>query len=183
MKKDSSRNQLSKSLQRRLNHMMIQVLTQFENQFSEVKDDKPGSLYRFNVRNVVNDVIRASQQELQDYDIDYRPLRVRGDSVLSMTKEFMESIESIDFIWKDGTPGVHIHANQDRMRILAAVRSELECGVIYSDGYGDLVLSVFGIEDCIDSMVPFLDKFTLISGVRQGYQDWRADLVARYIGR
>jgi len=175
---NKSHQLLSSSFERRLKHLMVQLLTKFETEFYNIKDTQKGSLFRHDLKTAVNDVIRASRDELRDYQVEYRPLRIGDDNRLCMTAEFISSIKQIEFTDK---PSIKIKASKDKIKILNALREELGCGILYylSDA---AILEIVGLNECINKVVPIMDNYTFNSAVRAKYTDWRYDLVNQYIG-
>ena len=98
---------LSESIERRIKHLMIQTLNKFENNFTNLKDDHNGILYRNDIKNSFNDVIRATRDEIRDYEIEYRPMKLRENNILSLTKTFFETVKKIEFTSK---PGIKIYS-------------------------------------------------------------------------
>lgn len=175
---NKSHQLLSSSLERRLKHLMIQILTKFEYEFVAVKDSQKGIFFRNEIKTAVNDVIRATRDELRDYQIEYRPLRINDDNRLCMTAEFLESIKQIEFTNK---PSIKIKASKDKIKILDAVRDELGCGILYYLA-DSIILEIVGVRDCINKVVPVMDNYNLNVTVRGKYTDWRYELVSKYIG-
>ena len=68
MKNNPSRDQLTKSLDRRIRHLMIRSLEKFEDRFPDLDDTREGQIYKGDIRNAFNDVIRAQRDELREYD-------------------------------------------------------------------------------------------------------------------
>ncbi len=178
MQNNKSHQLLSSSIERRLKHLMIQMLTKFENNFADFKDEQNGSLFRSDIKTAVNDVIRATRDELRDYHIEYRPLRLAEDNILSITTTFLETVKKIDFTDK---PSIRIYSHQNKAHILDAIRSEFGAGVLYFIEEST-VLEVAGLATCINTVIPVMDRYKFANEVRPKYLEWRNKLVQSYIG-
>lgn len=173
-----SREQLIKSADRRIRHLMIQCLENFENRFPDIEESHEGKLFKAQIRTAFNDVMRAQRDEIHDYDVEYRPLRVNADNTLSLTKTFFETVQKIDF---SNRPSVIIQASSDHARVMDAIRREFGCGVLYrSEDETKIILEIVGTENCVNCVLPIMDKHRLHGGVRDRYQEWRKELVNLY---
>jgi LAGLIDADG endonuclease len=181
MTKDNlSRDQLSKSLDRRIRHLMIRTLERFEDSFEDLNNTREGQVYKSDLRNMFNDVLRAQRDELLDYEIEYRPLRLTEDNTLAITQTFMQSVQKVEFGFKDsGKPHFSIYAASDKSKVLDALRAELGCGILYFNN-NNVILNVVGISDCIISVIPLMDKYRLHVDVRKEYINWRQQVVDIY---
>ncbi len=177
-----SHEQLSKSQRRRLSHLMVQCLQKFESAFPDFEDSRDGGRYKNDLKNAFNDAMRAANDELNDYDIEYRPLRMGEDNILALTRTMMETVTKITFAAPydpfGGFPEMNIHAGADRAKVLDAVRAEFDAGVLFKDDDG-LVLCIAGLQDCLKA-IPIMDKYRLAPGVRDQYKEWRQEVVAMY---
>lgn len=174
-----SRDQLLKSSERRLRFMMIRTLESFERRFDDIEDSKDGKLFKNDVRNMFNDAMRAQRDELYDYEVDYRPLKVGDDSSLILSRSFLESVRAIDFSIFDGKPSMRIFASEDKHKILSAVRQEFGAGVIYKRD-DKLILEIAGTQDCANCVLFIMDKYRLSDQVREKYKNWREEVVKYY---
>lgn len=179
MKNSPSRDQLSKSLDRRVKHLMIKTLERFEDSFPDLDNTREGQVFKGDLRTSFNDVLRAQRDELLDYEIDYRPLRMDDNNTLSMTQTFMRSVQRVTFDVISGVPSVKIYTSMDRRNVLTAVRAEFDTGVIYEDN-GDIVLEIVGVKSCVDSVFMIMDRYSLHSSVRAEYLHWRSKVVEAY---
>lgn len=182
-----SRDQLSKSLDRRIRHLMIRTLERFEDAFPSQDDSREGHIFKGDLRNMFNDVLRAQRDELHDYEIEYRPLRLSDDNVLAMTPTFLQSVQAVEFEIETDVPSISIYASQEHAKVLDAVRSEFGTGVIHAEpkrqGTGlYLVLEIAGVQSCVDSVLPIMDRYRLHPDVRAKYQAWRSKVVKLYRG-
>jgi hypothetical protein len=175
-KQNPSHLQLLKSQERRIRHMMIRVLENFEDSFPDIEDTRDGQIYKGNIRNCFNDAIRAQRDELNDYEIEYRPLRLTHDNILSMTRTFLQTVQKIDFT---DVPSVRFYAGVDKRSVLEALRAEIGVGVIYEDD-GSLILEIAGTDDCANCVLSILDKYRLHDDVLARYRDWRCQVVESY---
>jgi len=175
----SEHDVLSKSLSRRVSHLMVQVLSKFEEVFPGEAESPDGRRLKHDWKNAFNDVIRASRDELNDYDVHYRPLRLQDDNILAMTRTLMETVQSISFDIDDAEPSIVIKVQKSKGRVLEAIRSEFDCGMIVEQ---DDVLSLLirGTDDIVKSVIPIMDKYRLSDGVRGQYRTWRATVFSRY---
>ena len=176
MKQNPSREQLTKSLDRRIKHLMIRVLERFEESFPDMDSQRSGQVFKSDIRTIFNDVIRAQRDELRDYDVDYRPLKMTDDSVLAMTQTFMETVRRIEF---DDKPSIRFYAESARRRVLDALRNELGAGVIINIDDG-LVLEIVGTTSCVNCVLPIMDRYRLHGGVSPNYSEWRSKVVTLY---
>lgn len=181
--KNPSHDQLSKSLDRRVRHLMIKTLETFEEAFPNIADGADGQRYKSGLRTVFNDMMRAQRDELLDYEVEYRPLRLSDDNILAITQTFMQSVQKVDFGFTpapDLTPFMFIYAANDKVKVLDALRAELAAGVVFLDKAGFAVLAVVGITPCVDSVLPIMDRYRMHTDVREKYKAWREELVKLY---
>jgi len=176
MKTNPSREQLSKSLDRRIKHLMIRVLEKFEDRFPDVDDTRDGQVFKGDMRTAFNDVIRAQRDELRDYDVEYRPLKLTDDNVLALTQTFMQTVQGIEF---DDKPSVRFYASHSYRNVLDALRNEIGVGVVYKDG-DNLVLEICGVRDCVSSVLLIMDRYRLHTNVSSKYVIWRDNVVKMY---
>jgi len=178
----TSKDVLTESLERRMKHIMVQLLNQFDERFPDLREDQQGRLFKFDIKNQFNDAIRATRDEIRDYDIEYRPVRFNPDNTLSVTKAFIEGIQTITF--NDTEPGIRILAKneQQNYRILEAIRRELDTGIIYINSTATLTLDIYGLDSCVNCAIPFMDLYNLLSGVKEEYISWRKKVVELYNG-
>jgi len=175
---NSSRDQLSRSLERRLRHLMVQMLEGFESRFDDLAESRDGRLFRSDIRTACNDVMRATRDELREYTMEYTPLRLDENNVLSLTRQFLETVQRIEF-GRDQAPYVRFYAGSEHGRVLGALRAELGDGVVIDEGNG-LVLEIVGLDSCVRSVLPIMDKYRFQAGVRDQYTEWRKGVVDAY---
>lgn len=179
MKKNNlSSDQLSKSLERRTKHLMIQALGRFEDSFPDLDNTKEGQIFKTDLRNAFNDVIRATRDEIRDYYIEYRPLRLENN-ILTMTNTFMRTVQKISFGFNDDLPYIKIYTDINNGEILDAIRAEFGTGVLSIDN-NSLVLEIFGLQSLIDTVLPIMDKYHLHENVKKEYKIWREKVVDFY---
>jgi hypothetical protein len=178
LKNTKSRSELARNIEQRAKHVMVSLLNKFEQEFPEIKDSRKGGVFRYDIKNKINDFVRATRDELNDYDIAYRPLKVNPDNSLSVTVNFMETIKLIKF-WAE--PGVTIHADKSKYQLLDAVRAELGTGAVFIEG-DKAVLEIYGLNDCIKYVIPFLDHYKLNADVNVKYLSWRSKVIGNYRG-
>lgn len=176
-KQNYSRDQLIRSTERRTKHLMIQTLEGFEDRFPELENSNDGQKFKAGLRTAFNDVMRAQRDELYDYDLQYRPMRV-DDNNLAVTKTFIETVQRMEFGLSD-SPFFRIYGAKDRRRVLQAIRTEFDSGVVHEERDG-LVLEIAGIDSCINCVLPIIDRYRLHSTVREEYHLWRQELVKLY---
>ncbi len=176
-----SRQQLSTSMDRRLKNVMIKVLTDFENTFPDMDYTNDGKRFKGNIRTIINDTIRATRDEFNDYEVEYAPLKISYDGILSVTRDFIESIEKIELSMSSAIPKATIHAGASRRNVLEFIRSYINAGVICQEESGSLSLIFCDVEDCLKA-IAFIDKYRLIAKLRQEYSDWRGKVVKFYGG-
>jgi len=177
-KQNNARDQLIRSTERRIKHLMIQTLGGFEDNFPDLENSGDGQRFKASLRTAFNDAMRAQRDELYDYDVEYRPLRADADEPLAVTKTFLETVQRMEFGASDD-PFFRIYGARDRSRVLHAIRAEFGAGVVFEDG-DTVVLEIVGIHDCINSVLPIIDRYRLHSGVRDNYLQWRQELVKLY---
>lgn len=173
-----SKEQLSKSLDRRIRHLMITTLERFENSFPDIDSSKDGQIFKGDIRNSFNDVLRAQRDEINDYEVEYRPLRLNQDNTLAMTQTFMKTVQKILFS-VNKQPSIKIYSGLDKRSVLDAIRSEFGTGVIYEEN-DSLVLEIVGVQSCVDSVLFIMDRYYLHSEVRLKYQEWRRKVIEMY---
>lgn len=182
MKTNPSRDQLAKSLDRRIRNLMIRTLEQFEDSFPNEDNSRDGQIFKGNLRNMFNDVLRAQRDELHDYEIEYRPLRMTDDNTLAMTPAFLQTVQRIDLELLNNVPIIKLYSSADHAKVLEAVRSEFGTGVISRLADESLVLEIVGIRSMIDSVLPIMDRYSLHADVRAKYRAWRSEVVKLYRG-
>lgn len=178
-KNNASSDQLSKSLERRSKHLMIQTLQKFEDAFPDVDRTREGSIFKTDLRNMFNDLIRAQRDEILDYDIEYRPLRLTDNGTLAMTQSFMQSVQKIDFNFRETIPFIRIFSGIEHARTLDAIRMEFGAGVLCQED-GGLILEIVGTRTCANCVLPIMDKYRLHEQVRTKYLEWRGEVVSCY---
>lgn len=179
-KHNQSLEQLSKSMDRRVRHLMVQTLQQFEDAFPDVDDTREGQLFKANLRNMFNDVMRAQRDELNDYEIEYRPLRLTDSGTLAMTQSFMQTVQKVDFGFRANVPFLKIYANLTNARVLEAIRHEFGAGVLYQDGSDAIILEIVGIKTCGECVLILMDKYRLHDKTGTAYREWRSKVVKVY---
>jgi|APGre2960657404_1045060.scaffolds.fasta_scaffold07881_2 hypothetical protein len=177
---EPSRDQLLKSSERRIKHLMVQTLTKFEDRFQDLANSNYGEIFKSDLRNAFNDAIRAQRDELYDYQIEYRPLKLNSDNTIMATKTFLDALQSIEFIDGD-RPGIRIKSHLQDSKLLDAIRSELGAGVLYSLEKV-IIFEIRGLEDSINCVLPLLDRCKFNEGVRNKYLVWRKVIVTKYQG-
>ena len=179
-KANPSRDQLSKSLDRRIRHLMIRTLERFEDAFPNEDESREGQVFKGDLRTMFNDVLRAQRDELHDYEVEFRPLRMTDDNVLAMTPTFLQSVQKVDFGFKDGgDPFVSIWTSIDKAQVMDALRAEVQCGLLYTHDEA-VVFTIVGIHECVFSVLPLLDKYRLHPDVRKRYNLWRQAVTKLY---
>lgn len=173
--KDRSREQLVRSIEKRIKHLMIKTLEDFETFFPQIDDTEQGQIFKAQIRTSFNDVIRAQRDELNDYSVDYRPLRKNADNSISITRTFLETIQKVEFGDK---PFFCIFADQAHFKILTAIREELGVGVIYKEN-NSVILEIAGLLDCV-AILPVIDNYVLHKNVREKYHNWRQEIIKKY---
>lgn len=178
-KQNQSLDQLSKSLDRRSRHLMVQTLQRFEDVFPDVDNTRQGQIFKADLRNMFNDVMRAQRDELNDYEVEYRPLRMTDNGTLAMTQSFMQTVQKVEFGSRGNTPFMRIYSSTEYARVLDAIRIEFGAGVLCPDG-GGLVLEIVGTESCVNCVLPIMDKYRLMEQVGVKYREWRGEVVRLY---
>jgi hypothetical protein len=160
---------------------MVRVLEKFEDSFPELDDTRDGGVFKGTIKAMFNDVIRAQRDELTDYQIEYRPMRLTHDNKLSLTRTLMSTVQRIEFGFAGefDTPYMKIVADAQRASVLEAVRAEFEVGVVWVEE-DVAALSIVGVDTCVDSVLPRMDKYRLHPDVRPHYVQWRKKLVGMY---
>lgn len=181
MRKDNrSRDQLIRSSDRRIKHLMIGVLERLEDFFPDIDNTRDGGIFKADIRTAFNDVMRATRDEIHDYDIEYRPLRLTDDNILAMTQAFMKTIKRVEFGWSESeSPWVKIYADLSHAKVMEAIRSEFGTGVLVNEDDG-LVLEIIGTQSCVDSVFSIMDRYRLHADVRPQYTVWRSKVVEKY---
>lgn len=179
MKNNPSREQLSKSLDRRIKHLMIRTLEKFEDTFPDLDETREGRIFKGDIRNAFNDVMRAQRDELRDYEVDYRPLKMTDDNTLAMTQTFMRAVQKVRLGFTNHRPSVEIYSSIDKKHILEALRAEMGTGVV-SEVDGNLMLQITGMQSCVDCVLPIMDRYRLHGNVEPDYANWRDQVVKLY---
>lgn len=180
----TSKEVLTDSVERRMKHIMVQLLNQFDERFPDLVDRQDGRLFKFDIKNQFNDAIRATRDELRDYDIEYRPVRFNPDNTLSVTKAFIEGVERFCFFIENDKPCFQILAGNDQFKILEAIRYEFGAGLIYSiDHNTGLAFELNGLDNAVNIVLPFMDKYKLLSKVSQEYMAWKEKVIEAYTRR
>ena len=176
---EPSRDQLLKSAERRIKHLMVQTLTKFEDRFSEMANSSYGEIFKADLRNAFNDAIRAQRDELYDYHIEYRPLKITSDNTIVATKAFLDTIQNIEFITSEN-PGIRIFSPKQNIKMLDAIRTEINAGVLYNTE-NMVILEIRGLSQSINCVLPLMDKCNFHEGVRNKYAIWRSFIVSQYV--
>jgi hypothetical protein len=180
MKNNPSRDQLSKSLDRRIKYLMIRTLEKFEDVFPDLDNTREGGIFKGDIRNSFNDVMRAQRDELRDYDIEYRPLHMTDDNTLAITQTFMSTIQKVGFGTIGDKPYIIFYASEESRKVLDALRNEIGAGVITESEEDGLTLEIIGLFDCINSVLPIMDRYRLHANVDSSYNEWRDEVVRIY---
>lgn len=180
MKVNPSREQLSKSLDRRIKHLMIRTLEKFEDMFPDLEDGREGRIFKGDIRNIFNDVMRAQRDEIRDYDIEYRPLKLTDENTLTMTRAFMRSVQKIicGFTASDH-PFLEVYGGPDSEKVLHALRREMDAGVVERTEDGFMLLIV-GTDVIVDSVLSIMDRYHLHQSVAPEYRIWRDQVINIY---
>jgi hypothetical protein len=157
---------------------MIQMLEGFERRFDDLADSRDGRLFKSDIRTACNDVMRAQRDELREYTIEYTPLRLDDNNVLALTKAFFETVQKVEF-GHEQAPWIRFYAGLEHSRLLGAIRAEFGDGVLVSEGEG-LVLEIVGLESCVRSVLPIMDRYRFQAGVRDKYKEWRKGVEDAY---
>jgi hypothetical protein len=176
-----SKQQLSRNGERRIKSLMVRILNKFETSYPNIQHVRDAAVFKGDVKTMCNDVIRAYRDELNDYKIDYRPLRVTNEDRLAMTRTFLDTVQRVTFGFTSETnkPFVKIYASKDNLDVLRGVRSEFSVGVIYTED-SSVILAIVGLEDCVNCVLPIMDRYNLHSTVQEGYKNWRQEVVNSY---
>lgn len=180
MKSNLSQEQLGKSLDRRIRHLMIKTLEKFEDAFSDLENTREGNLFKGDLRTAFNDVLRAQRDELNDYVVEYRPLRLAEDNTVAITQTFMQSVQKVEFGFIGNKPYFSISASVDKIKVLNSLRSELDAGVIFMENEQTATLQIVGVVPCVDSVLIIMDRYRLHADVREKYKQWRSEVVKIY---
>jgi hypothetical protein len=158
---------------------MVQTLQRFEESFPDVDNTRQGQIFKSDLRNMFNDVMRAQRDELNDYEVEYRPLRMTENGTLAMTQSFMQTVQKVEFGSRGSVPFMKIFSSKENARVLDAIRMEFGAGVLDNED-GGLVLEIVGIESCVNCVLPIMDKYRLMEQVGVKYREWRREVVRRY---
>lgn len=172
MKRRTDRDILFTSMERRLRHVMKRVLDEYD---ARHESSRLGDIFKGDIKNMLNDMIRATRSECSDYDVTYRPVRI-GPEGLNLTRTFLQALEVIDFT---DTPSVRFMASEEKKSVLQSLRDEMGVGVLYREGE-KYVCEVVGANDCVNGALPFLDRYRLHRSVVDQYRGWRERVVAAY---
>lgn len=180
MKTNPSREQLSKSLDRRVKHLMIRTLEKFEDTFPDLEETREGRIFKTDIRNAFNDVMRAQRDEIRDYDVEYRPLQLTDDNTLAITQTFMKTVQKVDFgFTEEETPYVEFYGDSESMAVLNALRAEMDAGILLR-GQDGCSLLIAGTGAVVNSVLPIMDRYRLHGSVAPKYGEWRDEVVRVY---
>lgn len=171
---NASRDQLIKSQDRRLKHLMIRILEGFEN-YREIETQEDLK-YKAQIRTIFNDVIRAQREELREYEVEYCPLKVTNENTVIFTNQFLNNVHQIHYGFRAQKPYISIYGD---IRTLEALRAQFSSGVIFMEETKS-VLEIVGLDNCINSVLPHIDKYLLASGSRLDYKKWRLEVIGIY---
>jgi hypothetical protein len=157
---------------------MVQILEGFERRFDDLADSHDGRLFKSDIKTACNDVMRSTRDELREYTVEYTPLRLDENNVLSLTRQFLETVQRVEF-GHGNVPWIRFYAGPDHGKILGAVRSEFGDGVLIAEDAG-LVLEIVGLDSCVRSVLPTMDKYRFQQGVREHYVTWRKGVEHAY---
>ena len=158
---------------------MVQLLEGFERRFPNLEGTRAAQTFKGDIKTACNDLMRCTRDELREYVIEYTPLRLDENSTLSLTREFLQTIQCVEF-GLDTCPWICFYAGDDRRRVLEAVRAEFDEGVLFEVGENEIVLQIVGLNSCIKSVLPIMDKYRFQPGVRSEYEIWRKEVVKTY---
>jgi len=178
-KQNQSLDQLSKSLDRRSRHLMVQTLQRFEDSFPDVDNTRQGQVFKADLRNMFNDVMRAQRDELNDYEVEYRPLRMTDNGTLAMTQSFMQTVQKVEFGSRGSIPFMKIYSSTEYSRVLDAIRIEFDAGVLHYNTPQEVILEVVGAHDCV-SVLNVMDRYRLHEKTGLIYREWRSKVVKVY---
>jgi hypothetical protein len=176
--KNQSNEQLSRSIERRCKHLMVQMLEGFERRFDDLAESRDGRLFKSDIRTACNDVMRATRDELGEYTVEYTPLRLDTNNVLALTRQFLETVQKVEF-GQDKLPWIRFYASEEHGRVLGAVRAEFGEGIVIKQDDA-LVLEIVGLNSCVRSVLPIMDRYRFQPGVRDSYVTWRKGVEDAY---
>lgn len=180
MKTNPSREQLSKSLDRRVKHLMIRMLEKFEDTFPDLEETREGRIFKTDIRNAFNDVMRAQRDEIRDYDVEYRPLQLTNDNILAITQTFLRTVQKVDFgFTEDKNPYVEFYGSGESMSVLNALRAEMDAGILLNSK-DEWSLLIAGTATVVNSVLPIMDRYRLHGSVAPEYGKWRDEVVRVY---
>ncbi len=171
----TSHDILSKSQSRRLTYLLGKTLQMIDDSFPE---SNTSINLKHSIKTVFNDVIRSQRDELEDYSVEYTPLRFKDDNILCLSSTMLSVINNIKFELSPAR--VLFFSNGDKFRPLNAIRSEIDAGIISYCDNNSLLLEVVGLYDCINKVIPVLDRFILSDKDKVNYIEWRRQLIALY---
>jgi hypothetical protein len=157
---------------------MVQMLEGFERRFDDIAESRDGRLFKSDIRTACNDVIRSTRDELREYTVEYTPLRLDANNVLALTRQFLETVQKVEFGHR-GAPWIRFYAGPEHGRVLGAVRAEFGDGILIDEDKS-LVLEIVGLDSCVRSVLPIMDKYRFQPGVRDNYVTWRKGVEDAY---
>jgi hypothetical protein len=155
------------------------MLEKFEDTFPDLENTKQGRIYKTDIRNAFNDVMRAQRDEIRDYHVEYRPLQLTDDNTLAITQTFMQSVQKVDFGSKGKNPYIIIYAGLDNIKVLEALRLEIGAGVV-TKSEDEGALEIIGTVSCVNCVLPIMDRYRLHLKVDKDYKEWRNLVVNFY---
>ncbi len=181
MTKDS-REVLRRSLERRIRHVFTTALKEIERNCPGTTQTSGWGVARNNILTVGNDASRATVAELNDYVIHQKGISIdksNDDIKIHLEKSGLTLFQNIEFL--EDPIGFRVYASTDNKKTLEQLRNHIDSGIIYfSDPH--FVYYIRGLDDCVNKLIPVLDKLKWVQGLSRNYNDWRAKVVNAYNG-
>lgn len=169
---------LKDGIARRIKHVFVSALSEIEKQFPDIVNNKKWQIARFNILTVGNDALKATKQELDEYQNETNILDVkRSDQGLNikMSMDLVELLHNAMFY----DLGITIFAmNEAQEKCLSRLLQELNCGAIDMED-NKLFYHIYGLKTCID-VLSILDKLAWPVDIRAKYVIWRKNVVNLY---
>lgn len=169
-------------LKKRLKGMAVRILANIEHtigaDLSSVKDEEKFMLTGSDLNIIRSEILNAAGDTTRSL-----AQLATGDSSpvgkLSMDRGMMSAIHKAELdIVEDEPEDVPTFQVQGDFNLLHKIRNEVGAGIVYNRTY-----TCAGIDDVVDSLLPFLDK-TLLAGIkvaRGEYKGWRDAVCEMYL--
>lgn len=174
-----SKNQLVENVSRRIKNVYKTALIEFEKQFPNLVNSKEWSIARFNILTVGNDSIRATQQELDDYENGVNTFSVRETETSTYVKQSPEFVGLLKNTIFNMESIIFIADGPKQEKCLSLLHKELDFSLINVE---DNIVKLFlcGLDACVGNL-DILDYLLWPSpDTKREYITWRKRIANHY---